>query len=176
MKPGIVVIAEVGGPAGVRIAELQRRYDPRLAAELPPHVTLVGSSGMGPIPLEVDVAKLRDTLGAIAADTPPMTLRFERPHRFMQTDLVVLPLDPHGPLRALHERIKGSGIPYESPRFAFTPHATLNFYRELPAAELRALLRERIDDPFTLDRLEVYRTVSLTQTEKLYELPLGGGE
>lgn len=176
MKPGTVVIAEVRGTAGARIAELQRRYDPRLAAELPPHVTIVGSSGMGPIAVDVDQGTLRDTLAAIAAASPAMTLRFDRPHRFMQTDLVVLPLDPHGPLRALHERIKGSGLPYEAPRFAFTPHCTLNFYRELPAAELRAVLRERVDDPFTLDRIAVHRTVTLTQTERLFELELGGGE
>lgn len=176
MKPGIVVIANIGGAVGDRIHELQQRYDPRLAAELPPHVTLVGSSGMGPIEVRTPVDALREALAPVAASTAPMTLRFERPTRFMQTDLVVLPLDPHGPLRALHERIKTSGLRYEPPRFAFTPHCTLNFYRELPAAELRAVLAERVDEPFVLDRISVYRTVSLTRTEELFELELAGNE
>ena len=174
MKPGIVVIAIVGGEAGERIAALQKRFDPRLAAELPPHVTLAGSSGMGPIDVKTPLEQLRGALGPIAADTPPMTLRFERPHRFMQTNLVVLPLDPHGPIRALHERMKTSELRYEPPRFAFTPHCTLNFYRELPAPELRAVLAERVDEPFVLDRIAAYRTLSLTRTELMLELELTG--
>jgi len=174
VKPGIVVIANVGGEAGERIAALQKRFDPRLAAELPPHVTLAGSSGMGPIDVQTPLDQLRGALEPVAADTPPMTLRFERPHRFMQTDLVVLPLDPHGPVRALHERIKTSGLRYAPPRFAFTPHCTLNFYRELPAADLRAVLAERVDEPFVLDRITAYRTMSLTRTELMLELELTG--
>lgn len=174
MKPGIVVIAIVGGKAGERIAALQQRFDPRLASELPPHVTLAGSSGMGPIDVKTPLDELRGAIAPIVADTPPMTLRFERPHRFMQTDLVVLPLDPHGPIRALHERIKTSGLRYESPRFAFTPHCTLNFYRELRPEELRAVLAERVDDPFVLDHIAVYRTLSLTRTELMLELELSG--
>jgi CheY-like chemotaxis protein len=49
-KSGIFVFAPIGGDVGPRIADLQRRLDPRLGAlGQAPHVTLVGSSGMGPI-------------------------------------------------------------------------------------------------------------------------------
>ena len=64
----------------------------------------------------------------------------------MQTQIVVLPLDPHGPLRTLHERIKTAGFRAARPRFYFTPHVTLNLYRELPQELLSALLAERFDD------------------------------
>ena len=30
----------------------------------------------------------------------------------MQTDIIVLPIDPHGPLRILHDRIITSGLPF----------------------------------------------------------------
>jgi hypothetical protein len=49
-KSGIFVFAPIGGEVGERILALQRRVDPRLGAlNQRPHVTLVGSSGMGPI-------------------------------------------------------------------------------------------------------------------------------
>ncbi len=173
MKPGIVILAELSGPAAERVHGLQQRYDPRMAAELPPHITLAGSSGMGPIDVETPLEELRDKLEPIARETQPLVVQFEPPHRFMQTNLVVLPLDPHGPVRELHERIRRAGLRYEPARFTFTPHCTLNFYRELPAAELRELLAVRVREPVTIDRIDCYRTVDLTRTEKLLELELG---
>ena len=62
----------------------------------------------------------------------------------MQTQIVVLPLDPHGPLRTLHERIKMSGLRAARPRFYFTPHVTLNLYRELPPELLHRAPRRTI--------------------------------
>ncbi len=173
MKPGIVILAELSGPAAERVHEIQQRYDPRMANELPPHITLAGSSGMGPIDVETPVQELRGKLEPIARETQPLIVHFEPPHRFMQTNLVVLPLDPHGPVRHLHERIRGAGLRYEPARFTFTPHCTLNFYRELPAQELRELLAVRVREPVTIDRIDCYRTVDLTRTEKLLELTLG---
>src|SRR5215207_10196674 len=128
---GLYVIAELTGPVGEQIRRVQLAFDTRLARQLVPHVPIAGSSGMGPIRPDVPVEELRARLEPIAAATPPMTLRFEPPMRFMQSTVVVLPLSPHGPLRALHEAIKASGLPYERPRFTFSPHATLSLYREL---------------------------------------------
>src|SRR5262245_37827540 len=49
-KSGIFVFAPIGGDVGARIAAVARQYDPRLAAlDQAPHVTVAGSSGMGPI-------------------------------------------------------------------------------------------------------------------------------
>src|SRR5262245_10581343 len=48
-KSGIFIIAPIEGHAGERIAELQRTHDPRILKLGKPHVTIVGSSGAGPI-------------------------------------------------------------------------------------------------------------------------------
>ena len=177
MKPGIVVVALLGGELAERIHDVQRRFDPRMAAELPPHVTLVGSSGLGPVAVRTDVDLLRDAIAPAAAATPPMELAFEPPMRFMQSRVVVLPLDPHGPMRALHERlaagIRAAKIDTERPRFTFTPHCTLSFYREQPPAELRALLTFRADGHVTVDRIAGYRAAGPTGTKCIIELPLG---
>jgi 2'-5' RNA ligase len=174
MKSGIVLLAELSGPVADRIHEIQKRFDPRVANELPPHVTLSGSSGMGPIPAETSAETIREILEPITKATAPITVQFQPPMKFMQKQVVVLPIDPHGPIRALHERIKSSGIPFAKPRFAFTPHCTLNFYPELSREKLRDLLAIRVDDPVVIDRIGAYKAVTLTRAECILELPLIG--
>ncbi|HET7457411.1 MAG TPA: 2'-5' RNA ligase family protein [Gemmatimonadaceae bacterium] len=151
---GIFVLADIGGEAGERIAEIQRRYDPKLAASSVPHVTLIGSSGAGLIAPSTTVDELRAAVGPIAAATPPLALELGAPMRFMQTEIVVLPLSPHGPLRALHEAIKTSGLRFGPVRFAFSPHATLSFYPTLTPAARRELMAVRVREPAIVERLE----------------------
>ena len=174
-KSGIFVFAPIGGSVGARIAAVARQYDPRLAAlDQAPHVTVAGSSGMGPIAPDTTREELDAAIGPIAASTAPITLRFGRPTRFMQTQIVVLPLDPHGPLRTLHERIKTSGLRAARPRFYFTPHVTLNLYRELPPELLISLLSERFDEPVTIDTLEAHLTRDTGESRSLTSWKLGG--
>ena len=60
MKPGIIVMSELRGELAARVLDIQRRVDPRMAAELPPHVTITGSSGMGPLAPQTGRRKLID--------------------------------------------------------------------------------------------------------------------
>jgi 2'-5' RNA ligase len=148
-----------------------------MAGELPPHVTLLGSSGMGPISIHTPAQALREALEPVATAIPPITLHFSAPIRFMQTDIVVLPLDPHGPLRMLHERIierlREGRIIAERPRFTFTPHCTLSLYPELSRERARELLAIRIDDPVDMDRIQLFATTAVG-TKLLFELELTG--
>lgn len=174
MKPGIVVMSELHGPLADRLREIQRVYDPRMVAELPPHITISGSSGAGPFPPETTDEELRAALEPVAAATAPFTVRFDPPMRFMQSTVVVMTIDPNGAIRALHERIKSSGLPYEQPRFTFTPHFTLSYYPELSADRLRELLRVRVAEPVRIDSIQAYRAIDLTRTSKVLDLPLTG--
>ncbi len=174
LKSGIFIIAEIPGAIGERIATLQAAYDPLLVKLGRPHVTIAGSSGIGPIAADVPVAELEERLAPIASTTAPITLAFGRPTRFMQTEIVVLPLDPHGPLRTLHERIKVSGLRAAPPRFFFTPHVTLSLYREQPREALLKLLRERFDEPVTVDRIECHLTKDTGESRRLLTLALEG--
>ena len=171
---GIFVLSEIVGPLAERIRDVQRRFDPKLARETPPHVTLAGSSGVGPIVPSTPVERIRDALTPIAGTTPVLELPFERPHRFMQTNIVVLPLDPHGPLRRLHDRIARSGLTFARAKFTFTPHATLSFYPTLARDAFRELLGMRFDEPVRLDHMTVYYTRDPQPAVKLLELPFSG--
>jgi 2'-5' RNA ligase len=174
MKPGIIMMAELHGVIADRVRDIQQRYDPRMAAELPPHITITGSSGMGPISPDTTDEELRAALDPIAMATPAFSVLLEPPMRFMQSTVVVMPIDPHGPIRALHELIKSSGLSFEQPRFTFTPHVTLSFYPELDRAQLRELLRVRISEPVRVDSIQAYRSIDLTRTQKVLELPFTG--
>lgn len=156
------------------IREINERYDPRLARHKAPHVTLTGSSGVGPIPGSVTKAELEEKLGPIASSTAPLSLRFGPPLRFMQTEIVVLPLDPHGPLRELHDRIATSGLPFQQARFTFSPHCTLSLYPTLTRDVARDLLAMRINEPAVIDRITVYQTLDPQPSKKLLDLALTG--
>jgi 2'-5' RNA ligase len=173
---GIFVIAPIGTAATERIAAIQREFDPKLAATSPPHVTIAGSSGVGPMLPSHTVDEIRAALEPIAASTPPMVLPFGHPMRFMQTTIIVLPLDPHGPLRTLHERIATSGLRFERPRFAFTPHSTLSFYPTHPPNVLRRLLSIRVEEPAVIDRISIQHTMDPQPSRTLLELELTGGK
>jgi 2'-5' RNA ligase len=175
MKPGIIVMSELRGAIAERILEIQHRFDPRMAAELPPHITITGSSGMGPIFPSTADEQVRDALQAVAAATSPFAVTLEPPMQFMQSNVVVMAMNPNGPIRALHERIKLSGLPYEQPRFTYTPHLTLSFYPELTRDRLRELRRFRIAEPIVLDSIQAYRAVDLTRTVKILDLAFGSG-
>ena len=174
IKSGVFVIAPITGVVGERIAEVQAAYDPRLARLGPPHVTLAGSSGIGPISADLTEDELRAALAPIAESTAPITLRFGRPTKFMQTEIVVLPLDPHGPLRTLHERIKTSGLRSSPPRFFYTPHVTLSLYKEQPHAALKEMLKMRFDEPIVIDSIQAHLTKETGESKELITLPLMG--
>src|SRR5215217_4255018 len=59
---GIYIVAELHGSVAERIHQIQLEHDPKLARLLSPHVTIAGSSGMGPIRPDVPVAELRSRL------------------------------------------------------------------------------------------------------------------
>jgi 2'-5' RNA ligase len=171
---GMFVLGPVDGPAAEVIYELQRALDPKLAGAHLPHVTLTGSSGVGPIVAGTPVERVREALEIVARGTPPLPLRFEPPTRFMQTNIVSLGLDPHGPIRALHERIARSGLPFGPARFTFTPHVTLSFYPTLTRESARRLLALRVNEPGVLTRLVVSATADPQSPTMLVEVPLQG--
>ena len=116
-----IFIAEIGGEAGRRIREINEQYDPRLARYKAPHVTITGSSGAGPIPASTSAGEISRETRADRSDHQSM---FSRPlMRFMQSGIVVLPLDPHGPC-GFSTTASRPGLPFQPARFTFSPHCT----------------------------------------------------
>ena len=175
MLNGIFILAELPGPISDQIRAVNERYDPKLARSKPPHITLTGSSGAGPIPPTVSVEEIRAALEPIARSTAPLMLSFDPPQRFMQTDIIVLPIAPHGPIRALHDKLLSSGLSFTRSRYTFSPHATLSLYPSRDSQSRRELLDVRIAEPFVIDAIQIYYTRDPQPSRKLLELRLTGG-
>jgi hypothetical protein len=111
---------------------------------------------------------------AVARATPPISLLFQPAQRFIGREIVVLPLDAHGPLRALHEALKTSGLPCAPARWPYTPHCTLNYYVTLTPESARELTAVRESEPWTLRTLRVYHTRDALRPSLLFDAPLGG--
>jgi len=172
---GIFILAELPQEIAEQVRAINERYDPKLSRYKPPHLTLTGSSGAGPIPPSTTVEEMREKLEPITRDSAPITLSFQAAQRFMQTNILVLPVDSHGPLRILHDRIVASGLPFTRARYTFSPHATLSLYQSLDAKSIRELLKTRIPEPFVLNAIQLYHTRDPQPSRKLLELPLTGG-
>lgn len=175
MLNGIFILAELPGPISDQIRAVNERYDPKLARSKPPHITLTGSSGVGPIPPSVTVEELRAALEPIARSTMPLALSFDPPQRFMQTDIIVLPIAAHGPIRVLHDKLLTSGLHFTRSRYTFSPHATLSLYPSRDAKSRRELLDVRISEPFVIGAIQLYHTRDPQPSRKLLELRLIGG-
>jgi 2'-5' RNA ligase len=169
----IFVLAALTGPVAARLHELQRRYDPKLARAFPPHVTLAGSSGLGPVHAGTPASEVKAALERVAGESAPLRLTLGAPHRFMQSNVVSFPLDPHGPIRELHDRLARSGLRFEQAKFTFTPHVTISFYPELTRERAKELLALRVDEEIVIDRIEAYRTREPQPAVKLASVVLG---
>ena len=171
---GAFVLIPIAGEAGDQLDAMRRRFDPKLAATNHPHLSLIGSSGAGPILSGETLDTIRDRLTDVARATPPFTLRAGLPVRFPGTNIVSFELDPHGPLRELHDRAKASGLRFGPVRFPFSPHLTISFYRTLDRATERELLTLRLTVPLRIDALEVSRTNDPQPPQTILAIPLGG--
>ncbi|MEO8909019.1 MAG: 2'-5' RNA ligase family protein [Gemmatimonadaceae bacterium] len=172
---GIFILAELPSEIAERIRAINERYDTKLSRSKPPHLTLAGSSGAGPIRPSVAVEEIRAKLEPITQDTAPITVTLEPAQRFMQTNIIMLPIDPHGALRVLHDRIVTSGLPFTPARYTFSPHVTLSLYQSLDARSIRELLTTRIPEPFVINAIQFYHTRDPQPSRKLLELSLTGG-
>jgi 2'-5' RNA ligase len=170
---GIFVLVPIGGEAGAQIQAIRAQYDPRLAAMNDPHVTLIGSSGAGPIAADTPRERLEQVFRAIARDIEPFAVQAEPPHRFVDTGIVSFPLLARGPLRTLHERIVTSGLRFMPTRFAFAPHATISYYPDVTRERERALLQLRLTAPVHITTLELSLTNDPQPPDVLLSLPLG---
>jgi 2'-5' RNA ligase len=174
MANGIYIVADLFGAEADRIAAVQRTLDPKLANLGRPHITLAGSSGLGILPTGTPARDIELALALVGAELAPLDLQFGPPERFPQTNIVMLPLPVHGPVRWLHDRIGRSGLPFGTPKFAFTPHCTIHFFRTMEPATWRAARAFRVGGLIRVDRIQAYDTRDPQPSRLICEVELRG--
>ena len=174
MADGIFIVADLHGEEADRIAALQRELDPKFANLFRPHVTLTGSSGAGVLPLDTQNDVLEAALSRVGEAVAPLDFVFGAPERFPATNIIMLPLPVHGPVRWLHDRIATCGLPFAAPKFAFTPHCTVHFFRTMTDAAWQRARRFRVRGPIRVDRIQAYATREPQPATQLCEIVLRG--
>jgi hypothetical protein len=174
MADGIYIVADLFGHEADRIDALTRELDPKYANLFRPHVTLTGSSGAGVLPSGVSAAELIAALTDVAGDIAPLDFVFGAPERFPATNIIMLPLPVHGQVRWLHDRIARCGLPFAAPRFAFTPHCTVHFFRTMTDAAWQRAQRFRVRGPIRVARIQAYETREPQRAKLLCDIALRG--
>jgi len=142
-----IAIAPIVGPLGARIDELRRRWDPRMAARIESHVTVLYET-----PPPVDLERL-------VRATAPLRLRAGAVERWSaEPGIYVAVFDPSDDLRRFRTIALGTDDP------AYRPHITL-LHRDSvtsprQADEAWAALRgERLDTDFVVSELVVHEEI-----------------
>lgn len=176
MADGIFIVADLFGAEADRIATLQQQLDPKFANLFRPHVTLAGSSGVGVLPLGTPASEIGEALMRVGDAVAPLDFVFGAPDRFPATNIIMLPLPVHGPVRWLHDRIATCGLPFAAPKFAFTPHCTVHFFRTMTDEAWQRARRFRVRAPIRVERIQAYATREPQAATLVCEVALRGSE
>ncbi len=138
------------------IRKIRAEHGDDFQASMPTEITIVGSSGVGCIAQDQDPNELFKVIDEIAASTPPITVSFDKVHRFPGTDIVVMKLKDETLLRSLHQRFADSGVKFQDTNFPYMPHCTMRSKSPITDQEMKKLSKLKIEGNFTLQTLSVY--------------------
>jgi len=150
------IVLELPEPISSTIHSIRAELGDDFQASMPNEITIVGSSGVGPVAQDQDPDEFFKAINEIAASTPPITVSFDKVHRFPGTDIVVMKLLDDSLIRSLHQRFVESGIKFQDTDFAYEPHCTLRSKSPLTDHEMEKLSKLKIEGNFTLHTLSVY--------------------
>ncbi len=150
------IVLELPEPIASAIRKIRTEQGDDFQASMPTEITVVGSSGVGCIAQDQDPDELFKIINEIAASTSPITVTFDKAHRFPGTDIVVMKLKDDTLVRSLHQKFVDSGIKFQHSDFPFVPHCTIRTKSPLTDQEMEELSRLKIDGEFTLKTLSVY--------------------
>ncbi len=150
------IVLELPESTASAIHKIRTEQGDDFQASMPTEITVVGSSGVGPIAQDQDPDEFFKIIDEIAASTPPITVSFDKAHRFPGTDIVVMKLQNDTLIRSLHQRFIESGIKFQNTDFEYVPHCTLRSKSPLNDQEMEELSKLKIEGDFTLKTLSVY--------------------
>jgi 2'-5' RNA ligase len=126
-------------------------------ARLPVEITIAGSSGVGPIPRDVDASLVEGNLVRVLSQFRAFSTRFSAIRCFPNTSTYYLELVDRSPFDQLHQAVRDSGIPFSKTPWPFNPHCTLRAGEPFSAEAADELLKRPIPrDEFRIDTVSIY--------------------
>lgn len=149
------VVAEIPEPIRSKIQALRELFSTSTAF-LPVEITLLGSSGLGPIPVGTSIQLIEEQIDSLFSTVTPWVVSFSEIRVFPNTSIAYLAPRDRRPFDRLHEALRNSLLPYSTSPFPFNPHCTLRSGNATPE-ELTCVIGHAFPTAsFTIDTISIY--------------------
>ena len=118
---------------------------------------------------------MREALTRVCETIAPLDFVFGAPERFPATNIIMLPCRCMGRCGGCMIASRTAGCRLRAPKFAFTPHCTVHFFRTMTDEAWQRARRFRVRAPIRVDRIQAYVTREPQPATLVCEIPLGGG-
>ena len=143
-------------------------------AQLPPEITVAGSSGIGVLSKNQEADVVFRAVEKVAMEFLPIHTAFVSIERFPSVPVFWLKPMDRVPFDMLHRALPAAGIKFIPSPFPFNPHCTLSSTVEHNDEEVRELLELSVPKKsFVLETLNMYQLVE-NRAIMLRSFPLGG--
>lgn len=150
------IVAEIPEPVRSEIQSI-RDFFATPTATLPVEITLLGSSGIGPIQAGVPVKVIEEQIERLCSTVSPWKVSFSEIRVFPNTSIAYLAPSDRSGFDFLHNLCRESKLPAYPSRFPYNPHCTLRAGEALTPDQLADILRHPFPNSvFEIDTISVY--------------------
>ncbi|HEY3438206.1 MAG TPA: 2'-5' RNA ligase family protein [Actinotalea sp.] len=169
----IGVAVQVPAPFGPALQEARAGFGDPLAEDIPPHVTLLGPTVVGPD----ELAAVRDHLAAVGRAHPPFTVHLRGTGTFRPVSPVVfVPLVQGIAECERLERAVRSGPLEQDLRFNYHPHVTVAHEVDEPALDRAFRELEHFEARFRVEAFQVFEHGDDGVWRAVRDFPLAASE
>lgn len=153
------IVLDLPPTVGGEVIELRKRFD-EYEANLPPEITLSGSSGIGVLCANQDAELVLKAVERVGRKYLPFSTSFVSMERFLGVSIYWLKPKDREPFDTLQMALIAEGIRFESSPFPFNPHCTISATVDLTEEQEHELLNIAIPrQEFVMNTIGVYQLV-----------------
>lgn len=153
------IVLDLPPTVSAEVVELRKRFD-EYEANLPPEITVAGSSGVGVLAANQDSAFMFEAVERVGKKYLPFSTSFVSIERFPGVPIFWLKPKDREPFDSLQSALVAAGVLFESSPFPFNPHCTISAIVDLSDEQECELLSMAIPkQEFVMSTLGVYQLV-----------------
>lgn len=153
------VVMELPYPIRERVQRLRDCFDPVLANNIPPEITVAGSSGVGPIAPGQDGRKILKSLASIAHQWQPFRAELGPVRQFPNSTVYAFSVKDEEPFYRFHRALLATGIRFKPSEYPFSPHCSLHIWGKLPKKAHQRISSCSVKGEFLIDSFALYQLV-----------------
>jgi 2'-5' RNA ligase len=151
------IVLDLPQPESAAITQIRRHFDGYMA-ELPPEITVAGSSGLGVLSSQQSHQVVFTLIERICDSVAPIKTAFTSIERFPNTQIFWLKPHDREPLDLLHNVLRSSGISFDPSPFPYNPHCTISAQAALTAIQEKQIMEcVYPKGEFSLDAISMYQ-------------------